>query len=112
VEKELLQAAWPGNLGQLAWAVGHAWRATAGAVLAPMPAFGEEAGAALVLPWPEPGTLAAMLASVEHGAAVALLRKAMEGRRHDPAQVAASLGLAPRRLAGILREHHISMEEE
>jgi DNA-binding NtrC family response regulator len=112
VEKELLQGAWPGNLSQLAWAVAHAWRATTGPVLAPLPAFGPDSGGALVLPWPAPGTLAAMLASVEQDAAEALLRKAMEGRRHDPAQVAASLGLAPRRLAGILREHHISMEEE
>jgi DNA-binding NtrC family response regulator len=112
VEKELLQGAWPGNLSQLAWAVAHAWRATTGPVLAPLPTFGPDSGGALVLPWPAPGTLAAMLASVEQNAAVALLRKAMEGRRHDPAQVAASLGLAPRRLAGILREHHISMEEE
>jgi DNA-binding NtrC family response regulator len=112
VEKELLLGAWPGNLSQLAWAVAHAWRATTGPVLAPLPAFGPDSGGALVLPWPAPGTLAAMLAAVEQDAAMALLRKAMEGRRHDPAQVAASLGLAPRRLAGILREHHISMEEE
>ena len=112
VEKELLQAAWPGNLSQLSWAVAQAWRATTGPLLAPVPAFGPESSGALVLPWPESGTLAAMLASVEQMAAGALLRKALEGHRQDPAQVAQSLGLAPRRFAGILREHHISMEEE
>ena len=37
-EKELLQGAWPGNLGQLAWAVASAWRATTRPVLAPLPA--------------------------------------------------------------------------
>jgi DNA-binding NtrC family response regulator len=111
-ERELLQRAWPGNLGQLAWAVAQAWRATTGPVLAPLPAFGPEAGGALVLPWPEPGTLAAMLADVEQAAVAALLGKAMEGHRQDPALVAQGLGLAPRRLAGLLREHHISMEEE
>ena len=111
-EKELLQGAWPGNLGQLAWAVAQAWRATTGPLLAPVPAFGPESGGALVLPWPEPGTLAAMLATVEQSATAALLAKAMEGHRGDPALVARGLGLAPRRLAGILREHHISMEEE
>jgi DNA-binding NtrC family response regulator len=111
VEKELLQGAWPGNLNQLAWAVAQAWRASAGPLLAPLPAFGPEAGA-LVLPWPEPGTLAAMLASVAQAAEAALLRKAMEGRRQDPALVAHGLGLAPRRLAGMLKDHHISMEEE
>ncbi len=50
VEKQLLQSDWPGNLGQLAWAVGHAWRATTGPVLAPLPTFGPEAGEAMVLP--------------------------------------------------------------
>ena len=114
-EKELLQGAWPGNLGQLAWAVAHAWRATAGPVLAPLPAGWPGPGGSkdgeLVLPWPQPGTLAAMLAAVQRDAEAALLRKALEGRRGDPAQVALSLGLAPRRFAGILREHLISLEE-
>jgi len=110
-EKELLQGAWPGNLGQLAWAVAQAWRATTGPVLATLPAAGPEGGGALVLPWPEPGTLAAMLAAVARDAEAALLRKALEGHRLDPALVARSLGLAPRRFAGILREHRISMEE-
>jgi DNA-binding NtrC family response regulator len=111
VEKQLLQCDWPGNLGQLAWVVGHAWRATTGPVLAPLP-FGPEAGEALVLPWPAPGNLAVMLASVEQAATAALVRKALEGHRQDPARVAQGLGLAPRRFAGILREHHISLEEE
>jgi hypothetical protein len=53
-----------------------------------------------------------MLASVEQSATAALLAQAMDGHRGDPALVARGLGLAPRRLAGILREHHISMEEE
>ncbi|MDR3672086.1 MAG: response regulator [Holophaga sp.] len=111
VEKDVLQGAWPGNLNQLAWAVAQAWRASSGPLLAPLPDFGPEAGA-LVLPWPEPGTLAAMLVSVTQSAEAALLRKAMEGHREDPARVAHGLGLAPRRLAGMLRDHHISMEEE
>ncbi len=53
-----------------------------------------------------------MLASVEQAASAALVRKALEGHRQDPARVAQRLGLAPRRFAGILREHHISLEEE
>jgi len=111
-EKELLQGAWPGNLGQLSWAVAQAWRATTGPLLAPLPAAGPDQGGALALPWPEPGTLSAMLATVQRDAEAALLRKALEGRRLDPALVARGLGLAPRRFAAILREHHISMEEE
>jgi DNA-binding NtrC family response regulator len=112
VEKDLLQAGWPGNLNQLAWAVAYAWRASAGPLLAPVPTFGRGAGEALVLPWPAPGTLAAMLASVAQVASAALVRKAMEGQRADPAQVARSLGLGPRPFARILREHHISLEDE
>jgi len=112
LEKTLLQAPWPGNLGQLAWAVAAAWRATAGPLLAPLPMeSGAQEGEALVLPWPEPGTLAGMLAAVEQLAEGALLRKAMAGRRQDPAQVAEALGLTLRRLAGALREHGISLED-
>ncbi len=111
VEKEVLQGAWPGNLGQLDWAVGQAWRATSGPLLAPLPSFSPEAGGALVLPWPAAGTLAEMLASVQGPATAALVRKAMAAHRGDPARAAQSLGLAPRRFAGLLREHDIPLEE-
>jgi len=112
VEKDLLQGAWPGNLGQLAWAVASAWRVSQGPLLAPLPAGGPKAGGALVLPWPEPGTLASMLAAVEQVAAGALLRQALAGRRDDPASVAQALGLSPRGFASVLREHGISLEDE
>ncbi|MGA2080543.1 MAG: response regulator [Holophaga sp.] len=153
-EKELLQGAWPGNLGQMAWAVASAWRATAGPVLAPLPSgmpgapapalrghAGDRQGApypgperrapgpatpppgmperrippeagALVLPWPVPGALEAMLASVEREAEGALVRRALGERPWDPAQVARELGLSPRRFAGVLRAHRISLEDE
>ena len=110
-EKDLLQADWPGNLNQLAWAVAQAWQASSGPLLAPLPLFAPAGGGSLVLPWPASGTLAAMLAGVEHSATAALLRKALEGHRADPARAAQELGLAPRRFAGILREHGISLEE-
>jgi DNA-binding NtrC family response regulator len=112
MEKELLQGSWPGNLSQLAWAVATSWRATSGALLAPVAAGGPERRGALVLPWPEPGTLADMLAGVEQAATGVLLRKAIEGRRRDPAPVAQALGLTPQRLARALRDHHISLEDE
>jgi DNA-binding NtrC family response regulator len=113
-EKDLLLDPWPGNLSQLAWAVASAWRSTTGPLLAPMPAGGRApAGAGpLVLPWPEPGTLAEMLETVRHAAAGALLRKAMAGRRSDPAPVARALGLSPRGFARALREYRISLEED
>jgi AraC-like DNA-binding protein len=70
-----------------------------------------EAGA-LVLPWPVPGALEAMLASVEREAEGALVRRALGERPWDPAQVARELGLSPRRFAGVLRAHRISLEDE
>jgi DNA-binding NtrC family response regulator len=113
-ERDLLLDPWPGNLGQLAWAVASAWRSTSGPLLAPMPAGDRAPGGtgALVLPWPEPGTLAEMLESVRHAAAGALLRKAMAGRRDDPAPVARALGLSPRAFARALRDCRISLEDE
>ena len=64
-----------------------------------------------MLPWPAAGTLAEMLAAVEAPATAALVRKALLAHRNDPALAAQSLGLAPRRFAAILREHHIPLEE-
>jgi hypothetical protein len=96
----------------LAWAVASALRVSQGPLLAPLPAGGPKAGGALVLPWPEPGTLASMLAAVEQVAAGALLRQALAGRRDDPASVAQALGLSPRGFARVLREHGISLEDE
>jgi DNA-binding NtrC family response regulator len=110
-ERDLLQGTWPGNLSQLAWAVASAWRATSGPVLAPVATAMPEAGA-LVLPWPRAGSLASMVDAVARGAAAALLRKALEGHRQDPATVAKGLGLSPRGLAKALREHGISLEGE
>ena len=66
----------PAGLGRGHRLAGHR-RTPAGA-----PAHGPRPGAgeALVLPWPEPGTLAAMLEAVEQLAEGALLRKAVAGR--------------------------------
>ena len=126
VEKELLQGAWPGNLGQLALGGGQRLarhhRSGPGVPCRrdgrgrphpdrcrPAPDPGE----ALVLPWPEPGPLEAMLEAVRRNAEGALLRQALAGRRGDPAQVAEGLGtLTLRRFAAALRDHDISLEEE
>jgi transcriptional regulator with GAF, ATPase, and Fis domain len=53
-----------------------------------------------------------MLAEASRDAAAVLLRRAMEGRRQDPAAVAQDLGLTARALARALREHGISLEDE
>lgn len=111
-EKDLLGRAWTGNLRQLAWTVVQAWRATAGTLLAPLPPEGQEGCGSLVLPWPQPDTLEAMLIAVGKAAEARLLLKALEGRRDHPALVAEELGLSMRSLAKALREHHISLENE
>ena len=111
-EKDLLQRTWSGNLRQLAWTAAQAWRATPATLLAPLPPEGKEGRGSLVLPWPQPGTLEAMLAEVAKAAQAILLQAALEGRRTNPNAVAQELGLSMRTLARALREHHISLEDE
>jgi DNA-binding NtrC family response regulator len=111
-EKDLLQRTWHGNLRQLAWTVAQAWRATSSTQLAPLPPEGLEGRGTLVLGWPQSGTLEAMLGEVGMAARGCLLRKALEGRRANPALLARELGLSMRTLAKALREHHLSLEDE
>jgi len=116
VERELLGRTWPGNVRQLAWAVTQALAATGGAMLADLPPEGATPSTTLLLPFPEPGTLEAMLGALTFAAEGALLRRAMEGRRPEaelgfPA-LARELGLTPRALARALREHGIALEDE
>ena len=111
-EKDLLQRAWTGNLRQLAWTAAQAWRATPATLLAPLPPEGREGRGSMVLPWPQAGTLDAMLAEVGKAAQGLLLQAALEGRKQTPAAVAQDLGLSLRMLAKALREHHLSLEDE
>jgi transcriptional regulator of aroF, aroG, tyrA and aromatic amino acid transport len=112
LERELLQRDWPGNIGQLTWSLAQALGGTAGSVLAALPPEGARRGSSMVLPFPEAGTLESMLGAVSRAAEAALLRRAMEGRSHDPAEVARELGVTPRALARALREHGIPLEDE
>jgi len=112
MEKDLLQRAWPGNLRQLTWGLTQALGGTAGSVLAALPPDGARRGSSMVLPFPEPGTLEAMLGVVSRAAEGVLLRRAMEGRSSDPAAQARELGLTPRALAKALREHGIPLEDD
>jgi DNA-binding NtrC family response regulator len=111
LERDLLQRSWPGNIRQLTWALVQSLGATTGAVLAPLPPEGAQRGGVLVLPYPEPGPMDAMLDAVLRDAAGALLRRALDGRRGDPAAVAQELGLTPRALAKALKDHAIPLEE-
>jgi DNA-binding NtrC family response regulator len=111
VERELLRRDWPGNVRQLQWTVIQALGVNRGPILASLPPDLEPGGAPLVLPFPEPGTLAGMLDVVTRAAEAALLRRALEGRQGDPAAAAQELGLTPRALAKALRDHGIPLEE-
>jgi len=110
-EKEILQRTWPGNINQLTWTLAQALGATSGAILADLLPDAAARGGTLAMPLPEPGTLEAMLDTVSRAAEAALLRRAMEGRRLDPAGVAQELGMTPRALAKALREHGIPLED-
>ncbi|WP_306599981.1 sigma-54 dependent transcriptional regulator [Geothrix sp. 21YS21S-2] len=112
MEKDLLHREWPGNLRQLTWGLTQALGGTAGSVLAALPPDGARRGSSMVLPFPGPGTLEAMLGVVSRAAEGVLLRRAMEGRASDPAALARELGLTPRALAKALREHGIPLEDD
>lgn len=112
VERELLARQWPGNLRQMTWSVAQALGASPGSVLADLPPDSARRAASLVLPDPGPGTLEAMLQAVGRSAEGVLLRRALEGRREDPAGVARDLGLSPRAFARALKDHAIPLEDE
>lgn len=109
-ERALLQHLWPGQFQEMAWCAREALRATRGTVLAALPALGVPSPE-LHLPWPEPGTLEAMLAGVCRGAEARLITRALEANGRDPARTALALGISPRILGQRLREHRISLED-
>jgi len=112
IERELLARQWPGNLRQMTWSIAQALGATAGPILADLPPDSARRATSLLLPCPGSGTLEEMLQAVVKSAEGALLRRALEGRRGDPAACARELGLTPRGFARILRDHAIPLEDE
>lgn len=111
LEKEILQRTWPGNLRELSWCVGQSLRTTESALLSSLPPPGLTEASAMHVPWPESGSLEAMLQSVQKSAEVQLLRRALETHGRNLGKTASTLGLTPRSLAQRLREHHISLED-
>lgn len=109
-ERELRARPWPGNARELAWCAREALRAAQGAVLGPVPAQNSGAGH-LTLPWPKPGSLAAMAAELGVHGEAALLRRALDQRGGDAAATAADLGLTVRALGLRLKEHGIPLPE-
>ena len=111
-ERDLLKRDWPGNARELAWCTSLAIRSMDGAILGFLPRLSEGSGASpLAIPWPEPGPLEAMLASVAKTAEASLISRALAAHGGDTARTALDLGLTPRTLTQRLREHHIPIED-
>jgi len=87
----------------LLFADGHAIRS--------FPDLGLGLAAPLCLPWPEPGSLDAMLKAVARLAEAQLLARALAGAGGDLPKAAGAMGLTLRSLAQRLRDHGIPLED-
>jgi DNA-binding NtrC family response regulator len=111
-ERQLLEYSWPGNVRELEALLGQALLASESPAIHAFPDRGlDDGGAPLCLPWPETGTLEVMMKAVAHQAEGALLRRALDAARGEPARAAETLGLTLRTLAQRLREHGIPLED-
>jgi len=111
-ERELLTREWRENVRELAWCVSQALRTQEGAILGPLPNLVSGfADSLLCLPWPEPGPLDLMQATVGKAAEDQLLRRAIQIHGGDVTQTAATLGITARTLMQRLREHRIPIED-
>ena len=109
LERELLLRSWPGNVRALIWCVDRALEANPGLVLSSLPEM--EPGCELLsLCWPDPGTLDAMLKSIEKDAEGWLLRRALKDVGGDPSKAASGLGLTVRAFAQRLKERGIPLD--
>ena len=108
VERQILDHPWPGNVRELAASAFATLRACEGLRVRRLVL--EAGGAGLVLAWPPPGTLDAMLRQVGQEAEGPLLVRALEAAGGEPAAAAQALGLSVRALGLRLREHGIRLE--
>ena len=76
-----------------------------------MPDLGLGETAPLCLPWPQAGSLEAMLRTTAHSVEAHLLRRALATAAGDLPRAAEGLGLTLRTLALRLREHGIPLED-
>jgi len=110
-ERQLLEHAWPGNVRELEVLAGRTLLFADGHAIRSFPDLGLGLAAPLCLPWPEPGSLDAMLKAVARLAEAQLLARALAGAGGDLPKAAGAMGLTLRSLAQRLRDHGIPLED-
>lgn len=111
-ERQLLMHLWPGNVRELEVIMSRTLLFSEGHVIHTLPDLGLGEAAPLCLPWPEVGSLEAMLKATTRSAEAQLLRRALAGAAGDLPRAAEGLGLTLRTLALRLREHGIPLEDD
>ncbi len=110
-EKQVLSRPWPGNVRELGWVVRRVLEEAPGPLIASLPEPSRPGGRGLLLPWPERGSLEAMVKALGREAEGALLRRALQEGDWDLCRVSEALGISLRTLGQRLREHGIPLEE-
>jgi DNA-binding NtrC family response regulator len=110
-ERQLLEHPWPGNARELEILMSRTLLFSEGHAIRTFPDLGLGEAAPLCLPWPEAGSLEAMLKATTRFAEAQLLRRALARAAGDLPRAAEGLGLTLRTLALRLREHGIPLED-
>jgi len=111
-ERELFDHAWPGNVRELEVLAGRTLLFAEGHAIRHFPDLSLGEAVPMCLPWPQAGTLDAMLKALGRAAEAQLLTRALREAVGDLPQAAERLGLTPRALAQRLRDHGIPLEDE
>jgi DNA-binding NtrC family response regulator len=110
-ERQLLDHAWPGNVGELDMLVARTMLLQTSPAIRGFLDLGLGEAAPLCLTWPEPGTLEAMVKTVAHSAEGHLLRRALSDHGGDLPAAAQAQGRTAPALGQRLRDHGIPLED-
>ncbi len=109
-ERQLLDHRWPGNVQELEEVVERTLLASPSPAIRGFPDLGLE-NRPLCLPWPEAGSLEAMLRTIAHSAERDLLQRALLQARGSLPRTAEHLGVSLRVLTQRLRDQGIPLED-
>ncbi|WP_243302279.1 sigma-54-dependent transcriptional regulator [Geothrix oryzisoli] len=110
-ERQLLDRAWPGNVRELEALLSRTLGQSDGLAIRTFPDLALGCSELLNLPWPEPGSLEAMVRAASRAAETQLLRRALAQAGGDLPRAAEALGLTVRSLAQRLRDQGIPLED-